>query len=95
MLISKAISTNDIVTIKLTSSEEIVSTFIEETDKYIKIKKPRIIVPTNNGVGTMPFLYSVNDDKEISINKPVVVFELTDADLAKSYIQQTTGLSII
>ena len=36
MIIDKGISNGDVVTIKLNSGEELIASFLEENDKYVK-----------------------------------------------------------
>lgn len=95
MIIDKGFSTNDVVTIKLTSGEEIIASFIEENDKYVKVSKPRVLASAQNGIGLAPYLFTVDPNKDVKIYKPVVVIEATERDYASQYTQATTGIKIL
>ena len=93
MLIDKGLQTGDIITIKLTSGEEIVAKMVEETDQMVKVSKPLVLAAGKNGIGMVPYLVTVDPDKDIKISRSTItVCELTEIDAAKQYIQGTTGL---
>jgi hypothetical protein len=95
MLIDKGVTANEIVTLKLVSGEEVIAKLIEEkTDSYV-LSKPSILSLSQQGVGMAPFFFTVNPDKNVKINKSVVVaIESTDKDFADKYIQATTGIQL-
>ena len=92
MLIDKGISKGEVITIKLTSGEEIVAKLVEESDAYYKVSTPQVIAQGPKGVGLMPYLFTVHPGKEVKISKPVVIAEPTDSDFANQFIQATTGI---
>ncbi len=95
MLIDKGVTPGEVITIKLTSGEEIVSKLVEETDTYYKVARPLVIGHTPQGPGLMPYLFTVNPEKEIKILKPTaVVVEASDKAFADQYIQGTTGIKL-
>lgn len=95
MLIEKPKSTGDIITIKLTSGEELISRFEEEISTGIKISKPMVLSMTPKGVGMMPYLFTVNPDTKITIEKTAIsVIANTDEDFAKQYVTSTTGIEL-
>jgi hypothetical protein len=48
-----------------------------------------------NGPGLMPYLFTVNPDKEVKLNKgTVTVAEATDAVFAKQFLEQTSGIKL-
>lgn len=96
MLIDKGILPGEVVTLKLTSGEELVATLVDETEKYYKVKKPMVIGMGQKGPGLMPYLFTVNPDREIKISKSgVTVVESTDKDFADQFIETTTGIKLI
>lgn len=96
MLIDKGVSLGEVITIKLTSGEEIVSKLVEDNDSYYKLSRPLVIGHTAQGPGLMPYLFTVNPDKDIKILKTAVtVAEATDKQFADQYIQSTTGIKLI
>ena len=96
MIIDKGVTVGEVVTIKLTSGEEVIATLVEETDKYIKVSKPRVLAAANGGIGMAPYLFTVDNEKDIKIFKTnVVVAEGTQKEFADSYIQGTTGIKLV
>lgn len=95
MLIEKSIKENDVITIKLTSGEELMCRLVEERDDYFKVSKPLVVGMTNNGPALMPFLFTVHPDKDVKIHKPVTIVELSDEEFAKQYIKSTTNIAIV
>lgn len=95
MLINKGFSTNDVVTLKLTSGEELVGRFVEETDTHIKLSKIMVLTMGPQGVGMVPYLFTVESDREIPISLSTVVVKVESAkDSASQYIQATTGIKL-
>jgi hypothetical protein len=93
MIIDKGVSVGDVVTIKLTSGEELLASLVEETDKYIKVSKPRVLANTQSGIGMAPYLFTVDPDKVVKIAaSTVVVMEPTEKESASSYTKATTGI---
>ena len=51
MLIDKGVTAGNVVSLKLTSGEEIVAKLIEETDAYYKLGRPMVIAMGAQGPG--------------------------------------------
>ena len=95
MLINKGVSIGEVLTLKLTSGEEIVAKLTEETDTYYKLSKPMVIGMGQKGPGLMPYLFTVNPDKDIKLLKQTVtVAEATDEQFAKQFLESTTGIAL-
>jgi hypothetical protein len=93
MLIYKGPSINDIVTIKLTSGEEIIAKLVHDDNDSVRLSKPLVLTATNNSLGMVPYLFTVNPDKEIKMMKStIVVMECTDTEYSKQYSSATSGL---
>ncbi len=96
MLLNKGFATNEVVSLKLVSGEEIVARFEEETATGYKISKPTMITMTQQGIGLMPYMFTVDPDREIVINhQAVAVISATEKVFADQYIQGTTGIKIV
>jgi hypothetical protein len=96
MLIDKGITSGEVVTIKLTSGEELVAKLASETDSHYKLSKPLVLTAGPQGLGMAPYLFTVSPDKEINLNKlTVTVISPTEKDFADRYIQGTTGISLV
>jgi hypothetical protein len=95
MLISKGIAVGEVITLKLTSGEEIVAKLAEETDTYYKLSKPAVIGMGQKGPGLMPYLFTVSPDADVKLQKTTVtVCEPTDEQFAKQFIETTTGIKL-
>ena len=95
MLIDKGVTAGEVITIKLTSGEELVAKLIEETASHYKLAKPLVLSMTQQGIGMMPYLFTVNPDKDVQLNKSTVtVIVPTDKQFSDQYIQGTTGIKL-
>lgn len=95
MLIDKGVSVGEVITLKLTSGEEIVAKLTDETANYYKLTKPMVIGMGPKGPGLMPYLFTVNPEKEIKLLKTTVtVCEATDKGFADQFVEQTTGIKL-
>ena len=95
MLIDKGVSEGEVITLKLTSGEEIVAKLVEDGAAYYKLKNPQVIGMGPKGPGLMPYLFTVDPNKEIKLLKiTVTVAEATDKSFADQFIQSTTGIAL-
>ncbi len=95
MLIDKGVSQGEVITLKLTSGEEIVAKLVEETATHYKLSKPMVIGMGPKGPGLMPYLFTVSPDKEVRLQKTTVTLaEATDKEFADQFIQSTTGIKL-
>ena len=95
MLIDKGVSVGEVITLKLTSGEELVAKLVEETDVYYKLEKIQVIGMGPKGPGLMPYLFTVSPEKEVKLLKTTVtVCEATDKTFADQFIESTTGIKL-
>jgi hypothetical protein len=95
MLIDKGVSVGEVITLKLTSGEEIVAKLAEETATYYKLSRPMVIGMGQKGPGLMPYLFTVAPEKDVKLLKTTVtVAEATDKQFADQFIQTTTGIQL-
>lgn len=95
MLIDKGITAGEVVTIKLTSGEEIVAKLVEETNSHYKLSKPLVLSMGPKGIGMVPYLFTVSPDKDISLSKSTVtVIAASDKEFSNQYLQGTTGITL-
>lgn len=96
MLIDKGVSAGEVVTIKLTSGEELVARLVEEAGLFYKLNKPMVLTMGQQGLGMVPYLFTVSVDKDVKLNKATVtVIEPTEKEFANAYTQQTTGIKLV
>ena len=96
MLIDKGVAQGEVITLKLTSGEELVGKLVEETDAYFKLSRPMVIGMGAKGPGLMPYLFTVHPDKDIKLSKiTVTVAEATDQEFAKQFLESTSGIKLV
>jgi len=90
----KELNTTDVFTIKLISKEELVTRITEHNDQEICLRKPMCMIQTQTGVGMLPWaLTSGSLDLWINVEHIMTIVK-TNQEVASSYIQSTTGLTI-
>ena len=95
MLIDKGISPGEVVTLKLNNGEELLGRFVEENAQGVKISRPMALSMSSQGIGLIPFLFTVNPDKEITVSYTAIVVQAaTEKSFADQYIQSTTGIKL-
>ena len=88
-------NSGDVVTLKLTSAEEVIGRFVEENTNAITLKKPLSFMMGQQGVGLIPYAFSAPEDAEVAIGRSAVVsFFKTAKRVADQYIKQSTGLVV-
>lgn len=93
MLVKKALTKGDTITIKLTSGEELVCRYISDDEKNVRVTKPMVLTMNQQGIGMVPYLFTVEPEKEINlVRSNVTVLELTEKGAASQYVKATTGL---
>lgn len=96
MLIDKGVIEGEVITLKLTSGEEIVAKLVEDGPNHYKLSKPMVIGMGPKGPGLMPYLFTVNPDKDVRLQKSTVtVAEATDEDFAKQFLETTSGIKLV
>lgn len=96
MLIDKGVSVGEVITLKLTSGEELVARLDEETATHYKLAKPMVIGMGPKGPGLMPYLFTVSPDKVIPLQKSTVTVAVSsDKQFADQYIETTTSIQIV
>jgi DhnA family fructose-bisphosphate aldolase class Ia len=96
MLIDKGVTVGEVVTIKLTSGEELVAKLVEDGANYLKLGRPMVLTMGQQGLGMVPYLFTVSPDKDVKLNRSTVtVVEASAKEFADAYTQQTTGIKLV
>jgi hypothetical protein len=96
MLINKGITAGEVVTIKTTAGEEIVAKLVSENPTGVTVTKPLCLTATKDGIGLVPFLFTVDESIEITINRStIMVLAPTVKDAADTYTTKTTGIKLV
>jgi len=95
MIIETAYMQGDIVSVKLTSGEEVVGRFDDASNGRITLIKPMMLVAQQQGLGLGPFMFSAAPDSKFTIREAALSCVVkTEADLAKQYTTSTTGIAL-
>jgi hypothetical protein len=96
MLIDKGVTPGEVITIKLTSGEELVAKLVEEQAGHIKIVKSMVLTAGPNGLAMVPYLFTVEQDKEIQLSKnTITVIAPTMKPAADQYLSSTSNIKIV
>ena len=94
MIIEKPYDVGDVLSIKLTSGEEMVCRLEKKGEKTLSVKKPMMLVADpQGGMGLAPFMFTVDPTAtfKVQLNNVIVVVK-TAKDAADMYTQATTGI---
>ena len=95
MLISKGVAVGEVVTLKLVTSEELVGKLTEETSEFYVIERPLTLVMSQKGLGLQPWLFTVDPDKPVKVNKDkVLVIAATLKEMSDNYLSGTSGIAL-
>ena len=96
MLFEKKYSEGDVVSLKLTSGEEVIGRFIKEDMTSITLERPSMIAMTPKGPGMAPVMFTVNQEGSLTFNKATVMIAANSIkEIADQYVFQTTGIQPI
>lgn len=94
MLLEKSKYTEgDVITLKLSSGEEIIAKFVSEDITSIVVEQALMLAMSQKGIGMAPYVMTVDPDTKLNFNKNlVIVTASSDKEIANQYIYQTTGI---
>jgi hypothetical protein len=86
----------DVVSIKLSSGEEMIATLIQETATEVVVSRPRMLVAGDKGMMLAPYMFTVNPDAKYALKTGSIICVCkTEETTAKSYSSQTSGIAVI
>jgi len=95
MLIEAPYATGDVVSIRLSSGEEIVGKLLDDNDKTIKLKQPLSAIMSEKGLAMLPFMLTVNPEADLVVNKnQIMITAKSIKEVADHYLQSTTGITL-
>jgi|TARA_R110002153_G_scaffold53917_6_gene149927 hypothetical protein len=93
MLIEAPYKVGDVVSLKLSSGEEILGRLEAEKDNNVTLKKPMVLIAQEKGLGLAPFMFSVSPDgKFVMKSTAISCMAKTEAEIAKQYVATTSGI---
>jgi hypothetical protein len=95
MLIDKGVTAGEVVTVKLINGDELLTRLVEEKDTHYTVSKPMLLTVNQQGIGMMPYMFTVDPDKDIKINRAlVIVIANAEKTFANQYLEGTTGIKL-
>lgn len=95
MIIETPYKAGDTISMKTVAGEEIIARLEEEKGTKLKVSKPMALTASQQGLGMVPYTFTVNPEANIELNMNTLVFVAkTDEEMAKQYIQSTTGIAV-
>ena len=95
MLIEAPYKNGDTISVKTVAGEEIVARLVDENGETVTVTKPMALTATQQGIGMVPFSFTVSPESKLSLNKNTLVFVAkTDESTAKQYIESTTNIKL-
>ena len=95
MLLEKKFTENEVVSLKVSSGEEIIGRYLREDNDYFYVTKPNVLMMNPQGMGMVPFMFTVNPDEDYAITKTsIITLSRTDNDVAKQYLSKTSGIAL-
>lgn len=95
MLLEKPMATGDVVSIKLTSGEEIICRLEEDGVDTVTITKPLGVTLGPQGLGMIPFMFLGNKDTIKLKQSHILAMMPSKEDAAKQYMEGTTGIAMV
>ena len=98
MLVTSNFKKSDVVTIKLSTGEEIVARFDADTGSELKVVKPTVLTvnPQSGGAMLIPWLMSIDahsSDPVVIEKNQIVAVSKPHKGIADSYMRSTTGIT--
>lgn len=95
MLIETPYKKGDVITVRLITGEEVVAGFLEETDAELTVDRPAVVFRSQDGMGLMPLLSTVEPTQKVRLRQGCVMLACkTNQEIASVYTQQVTGLTV-
>ena len=96
MLIEVPYKDGDTITFKTVAGEEVIARLVQKAEDSMKIRKPMELTMNKDGLGLVPFLFTVSKDSDVIINLTTVVFiAKTEKGMADQYIESTTSIKLV
>ena len=96
MLIQVPYKEGDVVSIKLSSGEEMIANLVKETSDVVTVTRPLMLVAGENGMGLAPYMFTISIDAKIDLKlNNVICVVKTAEDAARMYNSQTSSIAIL
>jgi len=94
MIIEAPYVVGDVVSIKLSSGEEMIARLAAEDNNHVTVTKPLMLMATENGIGFAPYMFTISPETKIKLKINNIICIVKSAkDAGDQYIKQTTGIA--
>jgi hypothetical protein len=95
MLIENKFRSNDVISFKVSSGEEILGRYVREDDVNFYVTKPSVLMMNQQGMGMIPYMMTVSPESEYAIARAsVITYARTDDEIGKQYLSRTSGIQL-
>jgi hypothetical protein len=91
-MLKSTYQTNDVLSVKLTSGEEIIGRYVSNESGELTLRKPVSIVPHGEGMGFAPYMFTTEQEEFALNHRAVTCVAKTAGELAKQYLERTSGI---
>tara|TARA_R110000868_G_scaffold35933_2_gene128148 strand:+ start:3173 stop:3463 length:291 start_codon:yes stop_codon:yes gene_type:complete len=96
MLIEVPYRDGDTISFKTVAGEEVIARLVQKEENSMKVRKPMALTMNKDGLGLVPFMFTVSKDSDVVINLTTVVFiAKTEKGMADQYIESTTSIKLV
>ena len=95
MIIQTPYKVGDIVSIKLSSGEEMVATLDKEDKDQVILKKPLMLVAGKDGGMGRHLMFTVDQSKIHSQLNSIICIVKTAKDASSTYVQSTSNIQVV
>jgi hypothetical protein len=96
MLIQTPYKVGDVVSIKLSSGEEMMARLESEKSDTVIVSKPMMLVAGQQGMGLAPFMFTVDPNAKFELKlSTIICIVKTVKEAADMYIQGTTSIATL
>ena len=90
----------DVITIKFLNSDEVVARlsepYTEGLSQKLIIVNPMSVMMSQQGFGLIPFIMTLEENKEISLSLSHIITILeTEENIKNAYLEKVTGLKLV
>lgn len=93
MFVNSTIQNGTIISMKLTSGDEVIAKVVSQGTGIVCVSKPIVLVMTPNGVAFMSFMIGADDNAQLTFNTDqILVMTPAREELKNAYIENTSGI---
>ena len=83
----------DVVSVRLSTGEEMLGTLVTDTGSSLELSKPLIVARSPDGnMGLIPFMVTTNSEKYTISLSHILAYAKTQDEIAKLYTEQTSSI---